>query len=604
VLIRRKILIALLCGMVSAALSMAQIAVKFTPVKSNNISTSNSGQRPYDIYTADLNNDGIPDLIQDAGDSLDRFAVSIGNGDGTFKPAVNYSYPAGGTSTPTAAMAFGDFNGDGKVDLVVAIIGTGAMAMYFGNGDGTFQAPKTNIVDFYYSGLAVWANSSIVAGDFNADGKLDLAGASGEYLNILEGNGDGTFLDISKLLAPSTITRVLTGDFNRDGHADLSYVTDCCPGTSVTVLWGHGTFGFGPLHTISFDVPGVITGTGDMDGDGSTDIIGVSPGMSNGSTAGLVKVAFGHSDGSFTFDQSALPYLGTIEGQGLAPQIVAADFNDDGRMDFALASDKAGTKSLNFFLGTSGADHFTTETVNLAQYLQQSNPVLGVFNRDSKPDVALAQFDNAADTVITTELNSSANGTWSNCPYPLRGRGIALCSPLNFSLTGFGSANSPVDFSAAAVSFGQIRKMELWVDGKKLVQQHHVWGNNAFLHYTPTFAEGHHNGAVFAADTDGTLQKLTFDFNVGAPNCDPPATEGVQICSLSSNQDLTASARVSGTIARMELWADGAKAYTAKSTNYLAARISLTKGLHKLTVVAANTAGVTWKQSVGVIVSQ
>jgi hypothetical protein len=246
---------------------------------------------------------------------------------------------------------------------------------------------------------------------------------------------------------------------------------------------------------------------------------------------------------------------------------------------------------------------FTTQTWTLPQYTNLSNPVLGVFNRDNKPDIALVQYNSAGDSVITTELNGKANGVWSNCPYPVQGRGISLCSPVHFSLTGFGFATSPVDFSAAAVSYGQIRKMELWVDGKKLSEQYSVWGNDAFFHYTATLAPGRHLGTIFAVDIDATLQKLAFDFEVGAPSCDPPPTDGVRFCSLSSNTEVTAAATVSGTLARMELWSDGAKEYTETATNYLAATLSLSPGVHRLTVVAVNTDGEQWLQSVGLCVN-
>ena len=143
------------------------------------------GSGPSGAVTADLHNDGHIDIITSNYYSND-ISVLLGNGDGTFEAAR--SFAAGNRPT---ALAVGDFNGDGRLDVAVAdagINGVGqGVSILLGNGDGTFQAPI-----FYPAGTYP---ASIVAGDFTGDGVLDLAVAnqgSGD-VSILLGDGRGGF---------------------------------------------------------------------------------------------------------------------------------------------------------------------------------------------------------------------------------------------------------------------------------------------------------------------------------------------------------------------------------------------------------------------------
>ena len=138
---------------------------------------------------ADFNGDGKPDMAL-PGPENENFlgnlvAVFLGNGDGTFQSASNYT-----TSTGPLAVATGDFNGDGRPDLVVLGYGSGQVSILLGNADGTFQGH----VDYPVAG----APTSVAIADFNGDGKLDLAVANFYALtvSILLGNGDGTFRNL------------------------------------------------------------------------------------------------------------------------------------------------------------------------------------------------------------------------------------------------------------------------------------------------------------------------------------------------------------------------------------------------------------------------
>src|SRR5262249_29297199 len=147
--------------------------------------------------------------------------VFLGNGDGTFQQGATYSdLPA--VFSPIVA----DFNGDGKLDLVVDN-GGGALQILLGNGDGTFQSPKTILAATTGQALACGYGVPFVANDFNSDGKMDLAlcehSLTGSWINILLGNGDGTFQKPAHYHAGTTDCAwpFATGDLNSDDNTDF-----------------------------------------------------------------------------------------------------------------------------------------------------------------------------------------------------------------------------------------------------------------------------------------------------------------------------------------------------------------------------------------------
>ena len=163
------------------------------------------GKGASSVAVGDFNGDGKPDLVTANTDS-GNVSVLLGKGNFDFQPAVNYavgSFPS--------FVAVGDLNGDGKLDLAVANSGDDTVSVLLGNGDGTFQ-PAVN-----YSG----GGTSLAVGDFNGDGKLDLVTAGGGAVSVLPGNGDGTFQSAVNYVDGSYPFSVAVGDFNRDGAPDL-----------------------------------------------------------------------------------------------------------------------------------------------------------------------------------------------------------------------------------------------------------------------------------------------------------------------------------------------------------------------------------------------
>ena len=190
--------------------------------------------------------------------------VLLGNGDGTFQSAVTYSPTVGYSS-----LAVSDFNGDGKLDLIA--LSSGNIVVFSGNGDGTFQAPAT-----VFSGSSSTYFSVLAVADVNGDGKADLVGLNNSnyfYANVLLGNGDGTF----QAPVASTVTgfgelSLVVGDFNGDGRPDIAVVS--WGGIAVALGNGDGTFGAPITSSVAF-TNGNIAIVGDFNGDGDLDIAGV-----------------------------------------------------------------------------------------------------------------------------------------------------------------------------------------------------------------------------------------------------------------------------------------------------------------------------------------
>src|SRR5260370_3756573 len=187
------------------------------------------------INTGDFNNDGILDLVTVSNDGA--VSVDLGRGDGTFAPPINTSTGLVGATD----IALGDFNNDGKLDIAIIGFGGNAVQVLLGNGDGTFQPPE-NIV---MNGQPV----SLAAADFNHDGKLDLAvgmltgiNAPVSAIAILQGDGAGHFSLANTLQLcsgnASVVTKVRVGDFNRDGKADIAVLEL----QAVAVWFGNGNF--------------------------------------------------------------------------------------------------------------------------------------------------------------------------------------------------------------------------------------------------------------------------------------------------------------------------------------------------------------------------
>ena len=307
-----SLMLVLVCAGFEPALANAQ-ALQFTQVTSFTPPYSPD----YFVLTGDVNNDGKPDLVILTSGPATAY-VLLGNGDGSF--GVTTSYPIG--SFPTQP-ALADLRGDGDLDLIVPTLGS--VNVLLGNGDGTFQ-PLVS-----YSISAEGANG-LTVGDFNGDKKLDLAVAvfntihSGfaENVEVFPGNGDGTFgAPITTTLVNNVPDRLTSGDFNGDGKLDIAL--ECCTGLQILLGNGDGTFQTGATYPL-FGSGDIVAA--DFNGDGILDLAEVS-GTSVTNTQ--VSVLLGNGDGTF---QTPTSIAAGIADYGL----VAADINGDGKIDLVVGN--------------------------------------------------------------------------------------------------------------------------------------------------------------------------------------------------------------------------------------------------------------------------
>jgi hypothetical protein len=198
-----------------------------------------TGSSPRSVTVADVNNDGDLDLITANGTRNGTNSVLLGNGDGTFGPHVEFTI--GGEPFLNAV---GDFNKDGKPDILSSSKGSLKLQLLLGNGDGTFQTPK-----FVASFDGTYG---LVIADFNQDGNLDFAASGLGSVAVFLGNGTGTFPTENDLFLFSS-TMLAAGDVNGDGKIDL---VGGGAGASVLLGNGDGTFKtptyYGSLNGDSF----------------------------------------------------------------------------------------------------------------------------------------------------------------------------------------------------------------------------------------------------------------------------------------------------------------------------------------------------------------
>ena len=224
---------------------------------------------PGQMTVGDFNGDGFLDLAvaNFGGFAGNTVSVLLGNGNGTFKPKVDYA-----TSLAPLSVVAADFNGDGKLDLAVAdSCGTsspcgrpGSLSILLGVGDGTFESH----VD-YDAGSFPY---TVIAGDFNGDGKLDVAisDLDSSQVTILSGVGDGTFQNPVVLPANGSPVGLLAADFNGDGEMDLAVGT----GSGIDVM-----LQYVPVQTI---VSLTLNPTSVIGGNTSTGTVTLSGPAPNG----------------------------------------------------------------------------------------------------------------------------------------------------------------------------------------------------------------------------------------------------------------------------------------------------------------------------------
>ncbi len=408
-----------------AGIATAQ-TISFLPPVNASVAVPTHSGGGIGIVTADFNGDGKQDIAYSIAGPVPVVGVQLGNGDGTFRPVGAYLpvNPAQGN------LFVGDFNGDGKPDL--AFSGNSTW-IYLGKGDGTFSAPIAVL-----GCLTTPATEVAAVADLNLDGDSDmLCGTS-----VLLSNGDGTFRNGGTVGTFHMEYPLLIADFNNDGIPDV--LLREVSGIQLAVALGRGDGTFGPstiIQSAALLVSPVIAG--DFTGDGKLDLVGYSSGR-----APIIVTVPGNGDGTFNTEiQTNISSTNYVDGSSLS----AADFNKDGKPDLMagaaiLAGNGDGTFRFPVFIGPSSNPCGAAVSPSAPTPCDYGLAATAIadFNGDGLPDIAagsisgsqLQDLEGAATSQISVLLNDSPGD--------------------GFTITGVSSANytEPVGAGSIVSAFG------------------------------------------------------------------------------------------------------------------------------------------------------
>ncbi|MEG4045186.1 FG-GAP-like repeat-containing protein, partial [Microcoleus sp. Pol17C2] len=365
------------------------------------------GTNPNSVVVGDFNKDGKPDI---ATSNSSGVSILLGTGTGDFGTATNFNANSPG------ALALGDFNSDGNLDIVtLSLSNSGALEfptyradILLGTGTGSFGAPTQ-------LNSAQIRQLSVVAGDFDADGKLDLvrANSGSGSVSIEFGNGTGSFNNAPANFDPGPFIpsggplgggsytntfksdfnvgtnpqSVVTGDFNADGKLDIATANSGY--NNVSILLGTGTGSFGNVTNFNVGTSPYSVTVGDFNSDNKSDLAVANSGSNN------VSILLGNGTGSFgaatNFNAGTSPYSVTV-----------GDFNSDNKSDLAVAN--SGSNNVSILLG-DGTGSFSTST-NFGAGTTPYSVAAGDFNADGKTDLATA---NNQSNNVSVLLNLAAN---------------------------------------------------------------------------------------------------------------------------------------------------------------------------------------------------
>jgi hypothetical protein len=432
------------------------------------ISSSSGGQNTVGGATGDLNGDGKLDVVlasQCAPNNCSSGVVTVllGNGDGTYQTPVSYA-----AGQEMKSVVLGDVNGDGKLDILAVSAcnsgcTSGAVNVLLGNGDGTFQPAVA------YNTAAVNANFLAVA-DANGDGKVDLLvsnvcdsndSCSGGVLSVLLGNGDGTFQPAVNYGSGGELPQgIAAADVNGDGKLDIVIVNECanngdCSSGLASVLLGNGDGSF--QNAVNFNSGGVDADSvviKDVNGDGHADLLVANRcNSSSDCTYGAVGVLLGNGDGTF---QTAVQFA---SGGQYAQSLGVVDLNGDGKLDLVVSnecqsySSCQNGSSTSVLLGNGDGTfqlsaNYASGSDSFGEFMELqagSSILLGDVNGDGKPDVLVT--------------NSCAN---NNNPFFCNGTG-SVSVLLGY---GDGTLQAGVIYSSAAYDSYGLATADVNGDGK------------------------------------------------------------------------------------------------------------------------------------------
>jgi hypothetical protein len=374
----------------------------------------NVNSNPTEIISADLNNDGKPDLIVVNSNAPGAVTVLLGNGNGTFANPVAYAVG----NNPSGVVAV-DLRNNGFLDLVVTNKTDNTISVLLNNGHGAFGPAST---------VSVPASPvSITSGDFG-NGNQDVAIVANSQVVVLYGNGNGTFAATQATFSAGPGPGfIVSGDFNKDGKPDLAVANVFPDNNGLAVLINNGSGAFaspvfyslGALPDTAGGPTSNLIAVGDLNGDGNLDIVTADGAFANND----VSVLLGNGDGTFG---RLTNWVANQQPVGIA----IGDFNADHKPDLVVAN--LASNDVSFLTG-NGDGTFRAPHV----YANISSPgpvVTGDFNGDGKQDIIIGNTASLTG-VILTEMLGNGDGTFqpattinANVATPALGQAVALAA--------------------------------------------------------------------------------------------------------------------------------------------------------------------------------
>jgi hypothetical protein len=423
---RRTIATVLATAGVVGAVFTGSAAASATSIAENN-----------DIVGVDVNGDALTDLALTGVNGWTTVPVARSDGGGTFTVTNHGVGPFGGwASTPGVQILPGDYNGDGRSDFALTgVDGWTTVPVAFTAANGTYNVTNMPIPNF--ADWAVTPGAKVLTGDFNGDGRTDLAvtGPAGwGTLPLAFSDGDGSFTQTNLPIAnfaswtSTPGVQILPGDYNGDGKTDVA-LTGVNGWTTVPVAMsnGNGTFSVTNTGVVNFPIWSATAGVkilpGDYNGDGKTDLAltGV-----NGWTT--VPVASSDGDGSFSVTNKnvgGVPEWSTAAGA----KVLTGDFNGDSRTDLVVTG-VAGWSTVPVGFSTGGGS-FTVTNQPVRGFPEWSaaagaTVVSGDFNGDGESDLAVTgasgwntipvAFSTGFGSFVVTNNAVNNFGGWAAAP--------------------------------------------------------------------------------------------------------------------------------------------------------------------------------------------
>jgi len=508
---------------------------------------------------ADFNQDGLHDVASLDGKDV---VIRLGIGEGKLGNLQRTTL-----SGFTNFIQAGDFNVDGKSDLIVSHSAEKKISIMLGNGDGTFNV----------TALTTPGSPQVISvGDYNKDKKADFVvevdDPAGSALYFYRGNNDGTFSSSVGIPSDSNGVELLTADLNRDSKSDLIQIS----ANSISVYFGNGdgTFTFhAQLVPSSIGINYLGAVLADINKDGVPDL--ALSRHSPGGGGGLLEVWINNGAGNFTQGPDRLPRAGVFSNP------VAADFDGDGALDLAYL-DFSSTFKLAIVRGNGGGAFFPA--VFSEDYGNSGSATLATRDMDK---------DGLHDIVGLTPMNGLAvsldRSATPACAAP-------DSSPLQVKICRVANGQdvwSPFVVEGVGNGPTNVVRMEVWLDGKKVDQ---AIGDH-ILH-TIYAVTGSHHVAIAAYDEFGSKGSSGVTFRV----VDTPCVAGggdrtVTICAAAPDATIfnplriRAAAQDSRPVAAMQVYVAAIKVFEARNVRRIDFSMGFGLGPFPITVKAWDSLG-------------